>query len=123
MAEKMKTMTDMELDDEDSMDACLPMPCERPRWPYGLRICLTEKELKKLGFDVAEAEVGGTVHITGAMGEITSVSCNESDRGKDCRVEIQIQKLSIESEDAENDNAPGEAEAGAPKRKKAPLYG
>lgn len=121
----MKQMVDMEMDDEEKLDAAMPIPMsDKPRWPYGLRICLTEAELKKLGFDASEAEVGGTVHITGAMGEITSVSCDESDSGKHCRIEIQIQKLAIESEDAENEAAEEAEDGDAPaKRKRAPLYG
>ena len=35
----------MELDDEDKLDAIMPIPMDnKPDFPYGLRICLTEKE-------------------------------------------------------------------------------
>lgn len=126
MMARIKQMVDLEYDDEDSLDAVTPMPMARPLYPPGLRICLTEKELEKLGFDPAEAEVGGTIHITGAMGEITSVSCEDNEGGKRCRVEIQIQKIAIESEDAENDAPEAEsapAENRPSRRKKAPIYG
>jgi hypothetical protein len=99
---KMRHMTDMELDDDDKLDAAMPAMAMRPDYPYGLRISLTEKDLAKMGLDHEEAEVGGTVHIFG-MAEITSVSKTDDGNGKCCRIEMQIQKLGVESEDAEND--------------------
>lgn len=97
-----RAMTSMELDDEDKMDALTPiaMP-EKPDFPYGLRICLTEKELEKLGIDHTEAFVGGMVHGF-FMARVTSVSCEQRE-GKDCcRLELQIEDLGLESEDEEN---------------------
>ena len=94
----------MELSDDDKMDAVMPiaMP-DKPDFPYGLRITLTDKELDKLDLDHADAEVGGLVHMF-AMARITSVSENEMNGGeKCCRVELQIESLGIESEDAENE--------------------
>ena len=45
-------LIDMELDDEDKLDA-FPMEVapKRPDYPYGLRICLTHSELRKLDLD------------------------------------------------------------------------
>ena len=99
---KMRHMTDMEMDDDAKLDAAVPTLAMRPDYPYGLRITLTDKELEKMGLDHEEAEVGGTVHLFG-MAEITSVSKTDDGNGKCCRVELQIQKLGIESEDAENE--------------------
>ena len=98
-------MTDMELDDEDQIDAVMPiaMP-DKPQYPYGLRICLTEKEFSKLGLDPSDAFVGGMIHGH-FMGRITCVSSNEGESGASARVEIQIESLAIESEDEENDEA------------------
>lgn len=104
MAEmKINRMVSMELDDEDQLDAVLPiaMP-DKPKWPYGLRICLTEKELEKLGLDPASAEVGGMVHGH-FMARITSCSISDNEGGQCCRVEMQIEDLEIESEDEENE--------------------
>ena len=100
---KPRQMQSMELDDEDKLDAVMPiaMPA-KPDFPYGLQICLTEKEFKKLDLDPSEAQVGGMVHGH-FMGRITSVSASDNDGGSCCRVEIQIEDLAIESEDAEND--------------------
>jgi hypothetical protein len=92
----------MELDDEDKMDALMPiaMP-EKPDFPYGLRISLTEKEMAKLHLVHEVAEVGGTVHGH-FMARVTSVSATESDGANCCRIELQIEDLDIESEDEEN---------------------
>lgn len=104
----MKIMHDMELDDEDKLDAMMPIAMsKKPDYPFGLRISLSEKELEKLGVDPAEAYVGGTVHLF-AMAEITSVSKTEDGNGDCCRVEMQIQKLGVESEDEENEHSTGE---------------
>lgn len=94
-------MKDMELDDEDKLDAELPIPTDKPDYPYGLRICLTEKEFAKLDLDASCAEIGGMVHGH-FMGRVTSVSMNDHESGQSCRVEIQIEALAIESEDDEN---------------------
>lgn len=100
----MFTMQDMELDDEDQLDAVMPIPMpEKPRYPYGLRICLTEAEFKKLGLDHADAEVGAMFHGH-FMARVTSVSSNEDDGGEHCRVEAQIESLAVESEDEENED-------------------
>lgn len=120
MAQKPK-MVSMEYDDEDSIDACMPMPCEKPDFPYGLRINLTEKELSKMGLDPAEATTGGLVHGY-FMGRITSVSTEQRDGEDRCRIEIQIEDLAIESEDQENDAAENDASAKA-NRRKSVLYG
>ena len=101
-----ESMKSMELDDEDKIDAITPiaMP-DRPDYPYGLRITLTDKELDKLGLDHSAAEVGGTIHGF-FMARITSVSENEVTAGeKCCRIELQIEDLGIESEDEENQEA------------------
>lgn len=97
----MIVMQSMELDDEDKLDACLPMPCAMPDFPYGLRNSLSEKEFEKLGLDPADAFVGGVVHGH-FMARITSVSAEEREGKKTCRIEWQIEDLAIESEDEEN---------------------
>lgn len=100
----MRVMKSMELNDESKLDAVMPisMP-DKPDYPYGLRISLTNEELDKLDLDKADAEVGGTIHGF-FMARITSVSENEVNGGeKCCRIELQIEDLGIESEDQENE--------------------
>lgn len=104
----MIVMTSMEYDDEDKLDACLPISMsDRPDYPYSLRICLTEKEFKKLGLDPSVAVVGGIVHLH-ALARITSVSAEDRESGSSCRVEMQIEDLAVESEDEENEEAESE---------------
>lgn len=101
----MIVMKSMEFDDEDKLDAMLPIPMpDRPDYPYGLRICLTEKELEKLGIDCAEACVGGTFYGH-FMACITTVSSEKREDKDCCRIEAQITDLAIESEDEENNEA------------------
>ncbi len=91
-------MVDMELEDEDKLDAPQPIPMpSKPDYPYGLRISLTEKELKKLDID-PPTEIGDVIDMR-CFGVVTCISQNKYEGGEDCiRVEIQIQKLAIESE-------------------------
>ena len=96
-------MRSMELDDEEKLDTVLPMPMDKPDFPCGLRISLSEKELDKLGLDAPTVEhVGGVVHGH-FLGRVTSVSMDQRDGENCCRVEIQIEDLDIESEDEENE--------------------
>ena len=99
----MIVMQSMELDDEDKLDAVTPLPmADKPDFPYGLKICITEKELRKLKLDASDAVVGGTCHGH-FMARITCFSAEQRD-GDDCyRIEMQIEELAIESEDAENE--------------------
>ncbi|SDD95196.1 hypothetical protein SAMN05216337_1017138 [Bradyrhizobium brasilense] len=98
----MIVMKSMELDDEDKVDFCAPIECPKPDYPYGLRICLTEKEFAKLDLDPSCAAVGGMVHGH-FMARITSVAAEDNSHGNTCRVELQIEDLAIESEDEENE--------------------
>ena len=101
---RIHTMTSMELDDEEKLDAAMPIPMQdKPEFPYGLRICLTEAEFKKLDLDPAAAKVGGIFHGH-FLARITSVSASDNENGACCRVEAQIEDLEIESEDEENAN-------------------
>jgi hypothetical protein len=90
-------LVDMELDDEDKLDAIQPIPMpSKPDYPYGLRISLTEKELKKLKLPPPK-EIGDMIDLR-AFGVVTSISSNEVEGGSCCRVEIQLQKIAVESE-------------------------
>lgn len=97
-------LVDMELDDESKLDMAMPiaMP-DRPDYPYGLRICLTEKELEKLGLPVPDA--GDYLDLRG-MACVTSVSCDKRESGDTCRVELQIEKIAVENEDTEDAPSP-----------------
>lgn len=94
-------LIDMELDDEASLDYPSPIPgAEKPKYPYGLRICLTRSELEKLGLE-PDCEVGDIIDLR-AFAEVTSVSKTQMEGGEEnWRVELQIQKLAVTNESDE----------------------
>jgi hypothetical protein len=95
-------LVDMELDDEDKMDMAVPAIPDKPDYPWGLKICLTHRELARLGLQ-ADCEVGDYLDMR-CFGRVTSVSTDDNEySGQNCRVEIQIEKIAVESEDDEND--------------------
>lgn len=103
----MYMMVSMENDDDEILDCPVPVGCERPKYPYGLRISLTEKELEKLRIDPSCAFVGGMCHLH-AMARVTAVSQNQTEDmdgdARECwRLELQIEDMCIESEDEENE--------------------
>jgi hypothetical protein len=92
----MDVMRSMRLDEEEQLDAVLPIAMDKPEFPPELCICLTDKTLEKLGLDpqAAAGQIGGLVEIR-AMARITSANIRE-----DCaRVELQIEDMCVESED------------------------
>ena len=91
-------LVDMELDDEDQLDMPMPIPMDRPRYPCGLRICLGDAELKKLGLD-ADCNVGDMIDLRA----FASVTCVHSEDGSS-RVELQIEKIALENEMTENED-------------------
>lgn len=93
-------LVDMELDDEDKFDFCAPIACDRPDYPCGLRICLSEKELKKLG--LSSPDNGDMIDMR-CFGTVTSVTETKANGETTCRVEIQIEKIAVENEMTEKD--------------------
>lgn len=75
---------------------CCPIPMpDRPDYPYGLRITFSEKELKRLGLGVPE--FGDMIDMR-VFATVTSVSEDKTHSGETTRVEMQIEKISAESE-------------------------
>lgn len=103
----MIAMQSMALDDEEKLDMIQPMKDESlPEYPYGLRICISQDEMAKLGIEPADAQVGGyfLAHVYCC---ITSVSSDKKSDGSEChRMEAQIEQMSIEGDDAEAAPAP-----------------
>lgn len=95
-------MPSMEYDDEDQVDMAIPAMPEKPRFPYGLRISLTEKEFAKLGCDPSDLEPGDLVHLTQVFARVTDVSHRDGDTGKTSRVELQIENMDFEDETLED---------------------
>lgn len=101
-------MVSMELTDDEITDmmGCMPYSMkDAPRFPYGLRISITDKELAKLKMDHPDGEcIGGMIHGH-FMGRITGASMNETQDGMRSSLEIQIEDLAVECEDMENAEA------------------
>lgn len=82
----------MEMDDETQYD----VP-SKPLYPCGLRICLTNEEIDKLGLN-RTCKPGDYLHLQ-AFATITNVNLGEDC----CRVELQIEKLAVEDELSEGE--------------------
>jgi hypothetical protein len=92
----MAKMVSLELDDEHKLDAPQPIPmAAKPDYPYGMRICLTHVEMAKLGLD-PDCKVGDVLDCA-ARAVVTNVNHSQSEDGSECcRVELQIQEMSVE---------------------------
>lgn len=102
-------MVEMELTDEEKIDTVCPIPMpDTPKYPYGLRICLTHAEIEKLQLDVKDIEIGAVIDLR-AFACVTSISASDGEYGPNCRVELQIQKLAVENEATEDAPAPRRA--------------
>lgn len=100
---KLPSMKSMELDDEDKIDAFLPIPCAKPDFPFGLRGHLTDKELAKLDLDPHSAEVGDCFHMR-VLARITNVRhTDESTTGKTSRIEFQIEEIAVDCDEENED--------------------
>ena len=88
--------------DEAEADMPATIDYKGPKYPYGLTMRLTEKELAKLDLDDG-CEVGDTLHLF-AMVRVTSISSNEREDGeKNCSIELQVTHIALEDEDEENE--------------------
>ena len=93
----MAKLIDMEMDDERQNELSSPFPMLRKfKYPPGLRICLCDDELEKLGLE-ADCEEGDFLHIF-AFATVLSV---HKENGRK-RVEMQIEKMAIEDESKES---------------------
>ncbi len=89
-------LTDMERDDDSKLDGMAAAPAAAPDYPYGLRICLTEAELAKLGLE-ADCDVGDMIDIR-AFARVCCISKNDGPDGANCRIELQITHMAVENE-------------------------
>ena len=71
-----------------------------PAYPWGLMLRLDKTSLEKLGMTKDLPEVGVLCQVIGT-GRVISVSERETKTGKDCDVEIQIEKLNLALDDEE----------------------
>ena len=94
------SLVDMEMDDDDKLDNGLApvtdVKAPKPDYPWGLRISLTHRELKKLKLE-ADCNIGDLIDMR-CFAVVTSISKDSSSSGDTCRVELQIQKIAVEDE-------------------------
>lgn len=75
----------------------------REPYPYGLSLSLDADMLKKLGItDLPDA--GAEYHIK-AIGKVTSVSQNASEKDKSSNVSLQITSLAVSSEGCDDNES------------------
>lgn len=91
---------DMAFDDDEASERVIP-DLGAPSHPYGLRICLTLREINKMGM-TSLPEKDDLLHF-GALARVTSISAGESEGdGEFARIELQIMHITrIEDEDTE----------------------
>lgn len=71
-----------------------------PKYPWGLEVRLDKTSLEKLGLTGDLPEVGALCQIT-AVGRVISVSERQNQSGKDCDATIQIERMTLATEDDE----------------------
>lgn len=91
-----KKFVSMELSDEEKIDMTMPiaMP-DRPSYPPGLRISLTDRDLARLDLEDMPRK-GDTLEL-----EVLAVVTAVHDGEGGCYVELQIQQIETESDDDE----------------------
>lgn len=97
-------LVSMELDDEDKIDMAMPV-CNvqtQPDYPWGLRITFTERELEKLGI-TEMPDLGDMIDLR-CFARVTSVSATDTNDGKQCRIEMQIENVALEDEMDESED-------------------
>jgi len=87
-----------DMEDEAEEDQANAEPSSA-RYPYGLCLCLTEKELESLNLS-SEVEIGDYLHGM-FFARVTSVSTHSHEGGSGARVEMQITHLALEDETSE----------------------
>lgn len=103
--EKIPHMVSMEIEQPKDGDMPVATNLSIPaRYPYGLGLCLNDPELKKLGLDEEDCEVGDHVHFH-CLAKVTS--CSDSE-GAGQRIELQIVAMSAEEHDEEDENEEGD---------------
>lgn len=93
-------MIDMSYEINEQKDFSLPM--EAPKYPQGLRICLTDKELKKLNIEGIPQV--GEKHKAEIVIEVVEVEAMDGEGSeKKHKVEFQIKEMELKKDKKEDD--------------------
>lgn len=88
-------MTSMKMAPGESEYGALAMPEKMPEYPYGLKLCLKEGSIKKLGIEKLP-EVGSEMVIMAKV-KVCERSEEESEnRGIERELELQVMEMGIE---------------------------
>lgn len=98
------SFVDMALTPEESEELNgFPTPSAKlPKYPYGLCISLCNDELEKLGIEVSDLGLGDFLHLH-SLAKVTSISCNDTESGSTCRVELVLAFIDCEDEGMEDE--------------------
>ena len=72
-------------------------------YPYGLRICLDDDSMEKLGLS-GTFEIGKKLRLN-AVVEVVSSSKRETDEGPEFNMDLQIVEMELNSENTNSDRA------------------
>ena len=99
----MNGMTDMAKSEEDVAKDSSPLMMSENKYPYGLRISLSQDDLEKLGVDHADFEIGDVFPLD-ILAKVVSKSANETEGGEEnCCVSLQITHISAEEEETDEE--------------------
>ena len=99
MADILPSMKSLQFQDGESDPTGLSPICSGTKFPYGMTLSLSERELNIANLGASEIVPGTLLHLH-IMAEVTSVSKRAgTEDGK--RVEMQVTHISTEDEDAE----------------------
>jgi hypothetical protein len=95
-----------ELTIDERIDAAMPMGIslgDAPDYPYGMKICMDEGLLQKLGLS-DNCDIGDLLDMR-CMAKVTSVTKNQVNG---CHVELTIIEVKTENEDTESTEEGGD---------------
>ena len=96
-------MVSMKKSKEKLKEEKKPYDFPQDEYPYGLRICLDNESLKKLG--VKNTFAVGTVLKLEAVVEVSSASMRETESGPEFSMDLQITEMELEKENTNSDRA------------------
>lgn len=102
----MNGLTDMAKSEEEVAKDSSPLMMPENKYPYGLRISLSQDDLEKLGIDHEDFEIGDVFPLD-ILAKVVGKNANEAEGGEaNCCVSLQITHIGAEEEEtAEEEEA------------------
>lgn len=94
-------LVDMRISPEEMLQDGMAILGPRDDYPCGLTLSFDRSTMEKLGVDHHDWECGDVFDLR-AMAKVTGIFDNQTDKGNDCRVTLQVMMLGAESEDDED---------------------